>query len=139
MVRGLVEQEDVGLADERPRQEDAPLHARRQVVEPGLGLQSHPRDDRPDPIIRARGMPAILQPFGHLVGDGLPRALGDLLRQPPDPQPLLADDLPLVGRDLPRDQAEQQVLASPFRPEQADALPRSICKPTLSSAEAPER
>ena len=46
VVGRLVEQQDVGLGDERPGQQHAPLHARGEVVEPRVGVEPHPGDDR---------------------------------------------------------------------------------------------
>ncbi len=62
------------------------------------------------------------EPLGHLVGDGPAAPLGHLLRQAGDAQPLLPDDLALVGPDLAVDQPEQRALALAVAAQQADPL-----------------
>ena len=65
VVGRLVEQEDVGLGDEGLSQQDAPLHARGQALEGGVGLERHPGEDRGDPVIGdGRSARRILQSFG---------------------------------------------------------------------------
>ena len=71
------------------------------VLEPGVGVEAHPGDDRVDPVIGVgRRMALVGQSLGHLVGDRAAAALGHLLGQPGDPQALLADHLALVGLEL---------------------------------------
>ena len=54
VVGRLVEQEDVGLVDEGPGQQDPPLHPRGEGLEPGVGVEPHPGEDRPRPGGRCR-------------------------------------------------------------------------------------
>ena len=119
VVRRLVEQQDVGLGDERPGQQDPAFHPRRQVVEPRVGVEAHPREDRVDPM----GVPfRIVKSLGRDLGDRADPADGHVLCQPGDPKPLLADDLSLVGLDLARDQSEERALPLSVPPEEADSL-----------------
>ena len=71
-----------------------------------------------------RGMVVVVQSLGHLVGDRAASAPGDLLGQPGDAQPLLADDLALVGLELAADQPQQRALALAVAAQQADPLAR---------------
>ena len=62
------------------------------------------------------------QSLGHHVRDGQTAFLGDLLGQPRDPQPLLADHLALVRLEAALDQPEQRALALAVAAQQADAF-----------------
>ena len=51
-------------------------------------------------------------------------SLGDVLRQPRDPQSLLANDCPFIRFDLAADQAEQRAFPFAVPPQQAEPLSR---------------
>ena len=124
VVRRLVEQQDVGLVDDRPGQQDAPLHPRGQVGELRVGVEPDPRDDGLDAVVVARrGVVVVGQPLGHLVGDGAAVAFGHVLRQPRDPQPLLADDLPSSGSSSPVISLSRVLFPSPLRPSRQSRSP----------------
>ena len=122
VVGRLVEQQDVGVADQGLGQQDAPLHARGEIHEPGVGVQVHPGDDRIDPVVGTRRRAELLEPLGHLVGDRAALSLGHLLRKEGDAQALLADHLALVGRDLASKEPQQRALALAVAAQKADAL-----------------
>ena len=133
VVGRLVQEQDVGIVDEGPGQQHAALHPRGELREPGVRVEPDPGDDRLHAMVgpaEVMVMVVRVQPVGHLVGDGAAMALGHILGQPRDPQPLLADDRPLVGLDLAADQAEQRALPLAVAPQQAEPLPGSIWRST---------
>ena len=126
VVRRLVQEQDVRVVDDGPGQQDPALHSRGQLREPGVRVEPDPGDDRLHPMVGpAKVMVVVVsvQPAGHLVGDGPAMALGHILRQARDPQPLLPEDRPLVGLELAADQAEQRALPLAVASQQAEALP----------------
>ena len=141
VVGRLVEQEDVGLGDEGPGQQHAPLHPRGEGLEPGVGVEPHPREDRLDPVVGAgvRRGPSSSSPSATSSATVPPAARGDLLGQPGDPQALLADDLPLVGLDLAPDQPQQRALPLAVAAEQAEPLaPLDLQADPIQQPGAPE-
>ena len=124
MVGRLVEQEDVGLVDEGLGQQDPPLHARGERLEPGVGVEPHPGEDRLDPVVRAAeaDWSSSSSPSATSSATVPAVALGDVLGQPGDPQALLADDLALVGLELAPDEPQQRALPLAVAAQQAEPL-----------------
>ena len=143
VVGRLVEQEDVGLVDEGPGQQDAPLHPRGEGLEPGEGVEPHPGEDRLDPVVGAgvrRGPRRSSSPAATSSATVPPAARGDLLGEPGDPQALLADDLPLVGLELAPDQLQQRALPLAVAAEEAEPIaPARPPGPPHPGAEGPRR
>ena len=55
VVGRLVQQQDVGLVDDRPGQQDPPLHPRGELVEPRVRVEPDPGDDRLHPMVGPAG------------------------------------------------------------------------------------
>jgi len=53
MIRRLVEQQEVGLADERLRQRDPPPPAARELAQARVGVQVEAREDLVDALAEA--------------------------------------------------------------------------------------
>ena len=122
VVRRLVEQQGVGLADQRSGEQDPALHPRGERLERGVGVDLHPREDAVDRVVG--GVPAVVlvEPGGHLFEDRSAPALGDLLDQPGDPDPLGADHLALVGREVAVEELQERRLPGTIPADQADPL-----------------
>ena len=134
----LVQEQDRGLHDERAREGDALLLPARQLarIPVRVPLEPHQRQGLPEsrgPLRPRHG--AELEAVRHVLGDGLvrphrvrleehahPAALGwhglSGRREPAIPEP----DLPRVGREEARDQAEGRGLPAARRPEQREQL-----------------
>ena len=122
VVRRLVEQQDVGLADQRPGEQDPALHARGERLERGVGVELHPREDPVDRVAGRVAAVALVEPGGDLVEDRAAPPLGDLLDQPGDPDPLRADHLALVGREVAVEELQERRLPRPVPADQPDPL-----------------
>ena len=99
VVRRLVQQQDVGLADQRPGPAGPGASSPRRATRTGRRGRASSARGRGRP--RGPGVwppSALVEPGGDLVEDRAAPPLGDLLGQPGDPDPLRADDLALVGR-----------------------------------------
>ena len=60
VVRRLVEQEDVGLAHDGPRQEHPALHTRGELLELRVGVEADAGDHRLDAMVRAADLMMIV-------------------------------------------------------------------------------
>ena len=124
MIGRLVEQQEVGLRDERASEHDAPPPAARQRPERRIAVELQPRDD----LIRLQsGLPIALEAhLGGLAGDHLAHGfaarrrhlLGEARRLGAGTNPKFA----AVGRDLAGNDLEQRGLALAVAPEHADSL-----------------
>ena len=125
----LVEEQHLGVADQRPRQRDALRHAPRELVRVGP-LEPH----QPDQFQQCLGGRAIGQPAGaeqHVGRDRAPGQQARLLENHGAARVGLRHD-PVAEPDDPRgwpvetgDQAQQRRLAAPARAEDHQGLPRS--------------
>ena len=134
----LVQQDDLGLGRQHPRQRHPLLLAAGKHVRIGIrvslhvDLEKHLVDARPAPGGRKAG-----ESESHVVGDGQMRKQGIVLKHQSDAAGFrrhvpagLPDGLPVqfdgAGLDAfqPGRQPEQRRLAAPRRPEQTDDLPR---------------
>jgi hypothetical protein len=129
VIRGLVEEQQVRRGHQGLRQEDAPLHARGELLERGGPRKLHARQDALDreiavergvvlPLAPSRGaeevrrqVPRGSQPGGDHVEDRAREMLRDLLGQQRDAGSRCQDDLALVRLDLAADQAKERRLA----------------------------
>ncbi len=130
----LVEQENLGPDDQRPRQR-RPAASARPRAWPGSGRGSPPgRASRrsPDPVRRSRLDPTAgpggrrrcsrrRRGAGRRPGPGRPSPGRDRAGQAVDP-PAAEPDAPGVERFQPRDQAEERALARPRRADEYEQL-----------------
>ena len=115
VVGGLVEEEDIRLPGKRPCDQHPALHPPRKGTEIGARRKSQARDRllRSDP-----------GPGGYDFLHGPRKARGDLLGDEGDRDPLLADDLAFVRRDLSVDDLQQGGFPRPVPAQEADPVPR---------------
>ena len=150
MVGGLVQQQDVGIADQRLRQQHAPLHAAGQCGEVGLVRQFEPLEHL---LHAAVQVPAVLgfdlrlrfahrvhvavvhgmvvareqlaqvaQAFGDHIEHRALRVLRHLLRHARDDHAVLHADLAVVGLEFAGHQPHQRGLAHAVAADDADAF-----------------
>ena len=111
MVRRLVEQEEIGLAHQRAREQHAATPSTRQRVDDGLGRQLQPRQDEIHVVLAQPlliNVEVMRMPFGHDVEH---RAVGrkrDVLLETRDPQPRLTPDGAAVGRQVAADDLQER-------------------------------
>ncbi len=127
MVGRLVEQEHVGLAHQRARQQDAPAPAARQRVDDRVGLQLQAGEHEVNMMIaqpRFVGFEMVCVSLSHDVEH---RAVGrqrDVLVKARRAQCGLAPHGARVGRDLAAENLEQRRLARAVPAEDGNALAR---------------
>ena len=96
VVRRLVQQEHVRLGGQGPGQEHPTLHAGRERGQLRIGLEAHAAEHCLHPVVAQQAVP-----WAAAGGDGVEnrarQIAGDFLDQHRGDQPLLADDLALVG------------------------------------------
>ena len=123
VVRRLVQEQDVGIARQRPRQGDPPFESGGERRAGGPFVETHAGDDRPDPLLLVgRGGMARL-PVGHAIVDGSLQGGGDLLGQQGGLEARCPDHRTAVGRQIAVDQLQQGGLARAVAADQADPLP----------------
>ena len=128
MVRWLVEQQHIGLADERASQEHAPLHAGGKRFDVQVGRQVHSRQQLFDFLFR---LPKVrLGQFAfreaaenHLVGPAHQIAR-NLLRQPSNLNAGREHTLAAVGRHIAAHHSHQRRLPRPVAAQEPDPLRR---------------
>ncbi len=128
MVGRLVEQEQVGLAGQRPGQERAPLQAPGKFLKAGVRREPHMGDEVLHPHIAfpILLMMVVVGPQAGIdqIVDRAGEPLGDLLRQPGIDRPVGPENIARVGLHLAGDDPHQGGLARAVAPEQAHALAR---------------
>ena len=110
MIGRLVEQQQIGLADERPREKHAALPSSRQRVDDCRGRQRQPRHDHVGLVVT---LPLVMrversETFPDHFGD---RAVGrerHVLHQPRDPNARLPQDQPRIGLQVAAEDLQQR-------------------------------
>ena len=136
-AEGLVHQEQLGLAAERPGQRDPLGLAARERLGPGAARGRRAPPPRARRAARSRP-PAPLQPEGHVLGDPGPRQQPGVLEHDGGPgrHPELAAELGVE----PGEDAQQRALAAAAAAEQHDELAaRDLEVDALEHAAAVER
>ena len=108
MVGGLVEQQDVGIADERAREQRAPAPTARELREAALTVEPEPRHDGGDAVLRLPALAGVgRQPAAHDVHHQTVVHRIEVLRERRQlrtrPEPHGA----VIGRGGARDQTQQ--------------------------------
>ena len=132
MVRGLVEEEEIGLPHELARERDAllPPAGERRDGRPGRAALRHEREPRNVLVGREPGLPVLLAgvrargALEHRLADRRALAEDRHLREIADAQAPLRGPRALVRRDLAREDREQRRLPGAVRADQADAVAR---------------
>ena len=122
-------------------QQDAPLHARGERLEPGVGVEPHPGDDRLDPVVgvrRPRG-PASASPSATSSATVPPRPSGTSWGSRAIRSPCWRMTSPSSGSSSPSDQPEQRALALAVAAQQADPLAPLDLQSTRSSSRGPPK
>ena len=130
MVRGLVEEQEIGLAHELARERDAFLPPPRECRDRRLGRPALRREREPrDVLVRLeRGFPLLLArvrtrcALEHGLADRGALAKHRHLRQIADPEAPLRGPRALVRRDLAREDRQQRRLSGSIRADEADAV-----------------
>jgi hypothetical protein len=118
VVGRLVEQQHVGLGDQRARQPDAPRLAARERVEAPRALEREAIEDR----VEAVALVGAVEARADMLRDrGVLAELG-LLRQVGDAQSRLREARALVDVDQAGERLQQGRLAAAVAPDQARAL-----------------
>ena len=127
VVGRLVEQQDVGLSDERARQEYAAAPPARQRIDDDLGIEVKARQHQVDVMLAPPGLvfvEMVRVPFGHHVEHGSLGGERHVLLEARDAQRRLAPDGAGVGRDLAADDFQQRRLAGTVPADERDAFSR---------------
>jgi len=137
MVGRLVEQHQVGIADQPARQQDPALVARREAAEVRRRVELHPAQDGLDLLAAAPGSLGLHILTGcrrarvhgrQSARNDLPhravQVLRHILGQVCDAQTLLPEHDAFVRQQQAREQLEQRGLAGPVAAQQPDALAR---------------
>ena len=121
VVGGLVEQEHVRLGGQRPGQEHAAFHAGGEHGNLGARVQPHAAEHGLDLVVGQR-TPTRAADGRDGLEDRARQVAGHFLNQHLGDQPLLADDLALVGFQLALEQPQQGQLALAVAAQQAEPL-----------------
>jgi hypothetical protein len=127
MVRGLVEEQQLGLAHERAREGDALLPAAREpgdrrALARGGAAQVEPREQLVDARLLLPAVRARWQAGAHRLADRGAGRERRHLRQVRDAQSGPSGDGARVGAELAREDAEERRLAGAVGADEADAI-----------------
>jgi len=127
VVGRLVEEEEVGVGDERPREEDASLHPGGERGDIGGAVEFHPPEDPcdltvapPRGVVGCRRRQPRRDDGGHAAGQVGRHVLG----QEGDHRPRGTGDLSTVGGQLSGQQPHEGRLPGAVAAEEADPLSR---------------
>ena len=152
MVGRLVEQEQVGLPDDGPRQQHAALHACGKGLKGRAAVEPRPREHLCDGVVvlpgrlGGRRRQAGRDDCMHRTSD----ILGHVLLEQGDRRPRCEGHLARIGLDRSRDQPHERRLAGAVAAQEADPLPgldvaghvveeRRAAKPERQVAKGDER
>ncbi len=126
MVRRLVEQQQVRLADQRARHQHTPAPSARQRVHHRGGRQRESRQHEVH-VVLAQPRFVLVEmmrvPFGDDVEDGAARRERHVLLEPRHPQRRLTPDVPGIGRSLAADDLQQRRFAGAVSPDHRHPFP----------------
>ena len=131
VVGRLVEQQQLRLADQRARQQHAPLPSARQRVDIDLGRQLQPRHHH---VGLVRALPLVVriectETLTHHFGDGAIGRQRHILNEPRHARARLPPHGAPIGREIAGDDLHQRRLAGAITADDRDALPRFDLKP----------
>ena len=143
MVCRLVEEQQIGLADQRARQQDAAAPAARESVDDDVALEIQSRQDQihmmlAHPCLVFIGVMRV--PFRDNVEYRPVCRQGNVLLQARDPDPGLAPHGPCVGRNLAADDLQQRRLAGAVPADDGDPFARvDLQRDCIEQRQMPER
>jgi len=142
VVRRLVEQQQIGLAGERARQQHTAPPSARQRVDDRLGVQPELREHEVHVVLLQPRLVLVQMmgvPFGDDVEDRSVRGQRNVLLEPRDSQRRLPPNRPGISRDLAADDLQQRRFARAVSPDDRHALARlDLQRDFIEEREMPE-
>ena len=126
MVRRFVEQQHVGPGDDRPCEQHAAFHPRREPLKRRLGVEFHHLNDLLGPLfLLPLGLLALgIEPLPHDLRHRSGEVQGNLLREPGHARAGMECQRPAVPLDLTTQQPHERRLARSIAAQEPDSLPR---------------
>ena len=124
VIGRLVEQQQLRLADQRARQQHAPLPSARQRVDIDVGRQLQPRHHH---VGLVRALPLVVrieraETLAHHLGDGAIGRQRHILNEPRHARARLPPHGAPIGRQIAGDDLHQRRLAGAIAADDRDAL-----------------